>query len=254
MSTTNPSATKYDPLMCNHVVPLIGDMAQKCGHKFEKIQCKYAYEIAAPAVMVNPHNCEVIITRGALEALQPSIHGGVSRELKAVLAHEIAGHVAHDKTMLNWGKVSIVGAPIIAVTAYELYRRHRQKNQSPEETAEQINADSGKESYLSPKMLTIAKYVAIGAGGLAAGGYAARVISRHAEFAADKHAVAFTKDPEALISALTKLEAAATKAMAEATPEAASISGWLSRQLHKFKNATLHAHPSLEERIAHIRS
>src|SRR5207253_1774586 len=110
-----------------------------------------------------------------------------------------------------------------AIAAYELVNRYMKSGQSKEDTANQIfgsNKEDSGHSHLSDRIHTVAKYVAVGALGLVAGGFVARHMSRAAEFAADKRAVQFTKDPKALISALTKLEESAAAAIASTTKEA----------------------------------
>ncbi|MBY0407332.1 MAG: M48 family metalloprotease [Rickettsiales bacterium] len=245
---TDAKLKPYVTFLKEKLGPHVHHVAKKSGHEFDQIHFQVA-DLTAPVVSINGKTGEMMWSRGALEALQGKAREP-TQEIKAVLAHEIAGHVGHHKNLIGWNKLSVFSAPIIAVTAYELARRY---TGTPEDRARKID-EAPEEPTLSAKAMTVAKYLAIGTVGLAAGGYLARHMSRTAEFAADKRAVEFTKNPEALVSALQKLEAQAQKAMKEYEKDAHGITEWLSRQVHNFKNATIHAHPELEERISAIRS
>lgn len=246
----------YKSFMESLVGPYITGMAESCGHNFKNI----AFKISSsphPEFSVNPTTSEIFASKGAIDALQGGELGKVSREFKAVIAHEVAGHVGHHKNLLNWGKFSVFASPLIAVAAYELIRRNMSGGASREDAAKAISDSvlpGGDDSSMNDHMYNVAKYVAIGALGLAAGGFLARYMSRAAEFAADRRAVEFTKDPEALVSALTKLQKSANKAIESASAESQGVAGWLEGIVSKFRNATYHAHPDVVERAAYVRS
>lgn len=245
-----PELLRYKAFLQEKAGPVIYDMAEKCGHNFDKIEFSLC-DISAPIVGINPKTAEMLMSRGALQSLQTDLRE-LTPEFRAVLAHEIAGHVGHDKHLITRGKLSIIAAPAVAVGAYELLRRYNQG--SPEERAMEIAQSDKSESHWQENVLAAAKYVAIGAIGLAAGGFIARHMSRAAEFAADRRAVEFTKDPEALIAALRKIEAQTKRALREQGNAHEGVWDWLKGVVNKFENATVHAHPELDERIAAIRS
>jgi Zn-dependent protease with chaperone function len=243
----------YSKFMVEEVLPYVSKLAERGGHKFDQIALNL-FDHPAPAFGINPHTGELMATTGAINALQGKNLKTISRETKAVLAHEI-GHVGTSSGSL--ARLSVFASPVIAIGAYELIRRYWQNNVSKEDAAKNINdaeRPAGDHPWMSDKVFTVAKYVAIGAIGLAAGGFAARHISRAAEFAADKRAIEFTKDPEALVSGLTKLHAAANHAMEGASHQTRGVTQWLKHTWQKFANATYKAHPDLAERIQHIRS
>lgn len=230
-------------------------MARESGHKFDGIKFNIL-DSRSPIVGINPTTCHMSISTGAIDALQGKNLTGMSREMRAVLAHEVVGHVGHDARMVKSRLLPIVACPLIAVTAYGLLNEYMNKGKSKEEEVKQISGsekDQSKHSYMSDTAYTVAKYVAVGALGLAAGGFVARHVSLAAEFAADARAVKFTKDPEALIMGLTKLEEAAKQAINSASKEATGVVDWMRKMVRKFENATIHAHPEHSQRIAHIR-
>lgn len=252
----DPALEPYKIFMQKKVGPVVHEIARGCGHTFDQI----TFEVSSsphPEFAVNTVSSKIMASKGAMDALQGGNFSTVSRELKAVLAHEIAGHVGHHKNLHRLAKTSIFASPLIAIAAYELIRRNLPGSGSKEDAAEKIvDADKSQSGHanMSDHLYAIAKYVAVGALGLAVGSFVARHLSRRAEFFADRRAIEFTKDPEAMVSALAKLEHTAEAAIRNTSQEARNVTEWLSDVLLKFKNATYWAHPNLAERTSYIRS
>ena len=231
----------YINLVKNEMGGFVHEMANALKLNLGKIGYRFS-ESPTPYISVNVRNADMLIHKGAIDALQGGNLHSLTSETKAVLAHEVAGHVGkfHPGT---WGKFSLCAGPVIAVGAYEIARRFHKRGEK-EKTADEIK-HLPEESDLPHPLWGVAKYTALAALGLAGGGFVARQMSRHMEFMADRRAVEYTKDPQALISALKKMEEAAenlVKGNQEFFPDL-----WL-----KVKNLTYHAHPVLKERIASI--
>lgn len=253
----NANFQKYHTLMTEKMGPMVHHIARKCGHNFDQI----TFDLCdSPHIefSVNPATSAIRTTTGTLDTLQGANLSAISRETKAVLAHEIAGHVGHHTDLSRWAKTSVFAGPFIAIAAYELVHRYLPHNASDKEKkdaakhiAESEPPDGQK--HIHKAWHDAAKYVAIAALGLAAGGLIGRHISRRMEFEADRRAIEFTKDPEGLVLALQKLHAAADNLVGGASKEAKSISKWLQNWSEHFANATFMAHPSLTERVSYIR-
>lgn len=227
-------------------------MVAKLGHRFGHPLGFRLNDLVVPQLAIDTALGEIEASQGLIRTLQPDGLTSVSREMRAALAHEV-GHIGHPNAVRQ-GKLSILAAPAVAVAAYELLRRHKaEPSASTHEAIERAPPQDTGMAGLPPDYIRAAKYVAIAALGLGAGSLLARKLSRAAEFAADRRAVLSTKDPEALISALTKVHKAADELMQEAPETGNAVRRFLDRTMLGFENATYNAHPELGERVTAIR-
>jgi Zn-dependent protease with chaperone function len=207
---------------------------------------------------------DILVTQPLLELLESTdFTKAPTDELKAVLAHEMHHSANIGKTvLLTRGSVLIM--PAAAMLAMYLYDKAHEKSQgtpdkkqipNPQQLLTDIGTEAEKleqtlpiESDIEQKKkghpaITLAKYLAVGTVGLAAGLMVARVSSRHFEFAADRFA-AECGHGEALVSALEKIHGNIEQSVA-AHPQ--------GNFLRKLIGETIMAHPNLAERIANIR-
>lgn len=174
----------------------------------------------------------------------------ISKELKAVLSHEMHHCSMHTGVLLA-KYVPIFALPAIALTATYLYDRAQAKKTAipKPEDIEKAATDTRKElpkdekgSRFLDNLIYYGKYIAIGVAATAAGLLTARYVSRHFEFAADSFGASMT-DKDAMASALGKVVGESEKILA-GHPQGGLFS--------KLIGETIHAHPSLAERVANI--
>lgn len=237
--------------MREEVGPVLHDLLKKTGLSFERVGFTVSSS-AIPYVAINPETAAITVSKGAINALQGNDLKNLTREMKAVLAHEVAGHVGQFNH-LKWGKFSMFFAgPAIAITAYDIGRRALDHSHSREDVANIIgNFKRSDDLHLSERAFQVAKYLAIAALGVAGGGFTARQMARRGEFLADRRGVNLIGDPEAMISALRRLESASERYISELGGNDVSF---LKKLWNDIKNMTYHAHPTLEERTDYIRS
>ncbi|MBX9697981.1 MAG: M48 family metallopeptidase [Acetobacteraceae bacterium] len=164
----------------------------------------------------------VTVTRGLLQALD-------ERELRAVLAHELT-HIRNGDARL--AVIAAVFAGVISLPAEMLGRGWRVRTSSS-------NRDGGTGIVLVLIALAIMAMCYVLAIALRF------ALSRNREFIADAGAVELTGDPDALISALRKIDArsamprlpSGVQAMLIDSPEETLGSAWLA------------THPAMEKRI-----
>lgn len=178
----------------------------------------------------NPKRAVVAVTEGLLQLTNP-------RELRGVLAHELA-HVANRDTLI--ASIAAAGATAITYLAHAvqwgaLFGCHR---------------ESDEEQGSGGSNLLLAFLAPIAATLLQMG------ISRSREYMADEYAAQLTGDPEALASALGKLQGYGQRLHAQGAPapqpvtQSLSIVNPLAGSGGLFK--LFATHPPIEDRIARL--
>ena len=183
---------------------------------------------------IRDSNYSVAVTRGLLDQLS-------ERELTAVLAHELT-HIRNKDTQLM--VVAVIFAGIIAFVADIMFRRLDFPfgySPQPRRSSDRDRRDSGGGAAVLIIVIALA-VIAISWGVSVLIRFA---ISRSREFLADAGSVELTKDPDAMISALRRIEKGAAlpdvpsrmQAIFIERPAAEPERGWLS------------THPSVDARI-----
>lgn len=178
----------------------------------------------------NPEHAVVAVTTGIRRIL-------TDRELRGVLGHEM-GHVRNRDILTSSIVATIAGA--ISMLANVLMF-----------SSMFGGFGGGNRDERNPiMMLAIAMLAPLAATLIQLG------ISRQREYAADKTGAHVTGDPEALASALEKLQRGVSFAPMEPTPNQQAVSALYI--VHPFANGGVSnlfsTHPPLEERIARLRS
>jgi heat shock protein HtpX len=174
----------------------------------------------------NPENAAVAATEGILELLSP-------RELRGVLAHELA-HVKNRDTLISTISATIAGAISALANIGMIFGGSRDEN-------------NGVNPFFAFLLLMLAPLAAT---------IIQFAISRAREFGADAEGAQISSDPEALASALEKIERYARglpMSSAEHHPETAQM--MIINPLSGASVARLFStHPPTEERIRRLRA
>jgi len=193
-----------------------------------------AYVIDSPAlnsfsVGRNPNSCTIAVTTGMLETLS-------REELEAVIAHELA-HVYNQDTLLRGVAAILVGG--IALACGLIWR---------------IFLRWGWRNGIGWMLLLVGIALAVLAP------FAARllnaILSRKREFLADATAISFTRNPQAMISALSRL-AEADNHLPEASAETAInfiVDPRGSPESQSWLTSLNKTHPSIQDRIAALKN
>ncbi len=175
----------------------------------------------------NPEHAVVAVTTGIRRILN-------DRELRGVLGHEM-GHVKN-RDILTSSIVATVAGAISMIAQVLMFSQ----------------LFGGRDSNRNPLLTLVAILIAPIAATMIQMG-----ISRQREYAADKTGAEVTGDPEALASALEKLQRGVEQRPMEATPAQESVSAlYIVKPFAGgggMKNL-FSTHPPLEERIARLRS
>ena len=203
---------------------MVADLAQRAGLPMPRV---YLIEEDAPNAFAtgrNPEHAAVAATTGILRALS-------ERELRGVMAHELS-HVKHRDILISTISATMAGA-ISMLANFAMFFGHRDEN--------------GRSS--NPIVGLLVMLLAPLAASLIQ-----MAISRAREFEADRGGAELTGDPQALASALQKIQRAARGIPLEAAerhPETAQmmitnpLAGGGLRGLFS-------THPSTEERVERL--
>lgn len=208
----------------------------------------------------------LLLNEPMLRAMNSTLSGQPSRELMAVVGHEM-GHLRHIVTEKLTILLPIPLLPVAAMMGLHVHERARARSKHGAATMEDIEhvvheetADlEAMKQYPDPKappfahdlnvlgkdMLNIAKYVAVGLAGLAAGLFSARCFSNHYEFRNDKIAAKLT-DPQAMIRAFEMMEREALAIYRREGPTGKP--NLMARLIQE----TIQAHPETPVRIARL--
>jgi heat shock protein HtpX len=209
---------------------LVAELAREAGLPKPRVAIIEADAPNAFATGRNPQHAVVAVTTGIMRILN-------QRELAAVIAHEL-GHVRNRDILISAIAATLAGAiTLIAqmgqwAMIFGGYGRNDER-------------DNGLAGVLGALLMLILAPIAATLIQLA--------ISRSREFGADRTGAEIVRDPEALASALEKLEAYSRRIPLPVNPAASHM--FIVRP---FTGATLQklfsTHPPTEERIARLRA
>jgi len=219
------SATLVDKNSSPELVNSVKEIAAKAGIPAPKT---YIIEEEAPNAFAtgrNPENAAVAVTRGLLRTL-------TMRELKGVLAHEIA-HIVKRDILISTVSATFAGA-ISSLATFAMFFGGR-----------------GGARGFNPVFAILLAVLAPLAASLIQ-----MAISRSREFEADFNGATYCGDPEALASALAKIDNMARKTIfekAENRPETAQMMIMSPLSSNGVKNL-FSTHPTTHERILRLKN
>ena len=186
------------------------------------------------ATGTSTHNAAIVATRGLLATLNRD-------ELQGVIGHEM-GHIAN----LDTRYMTIVGVTVglIALVADMILRTLQWGS---------INRGSDRKSNSGGGILIVVLIVVAIFAPLAAKAVQ-MAVSRQREYLADATSVQFTRNPEGLISALTKIDAAAKPfpGVSNATQHLFIVNP--VQKITALTSALMATHPETADRIARLRN
>jgi heat shock protein HtpX len=215
------NAREVDATSGGHFHAMVADLAQRAGLPMPRV---YVIDEAQPNAFAtgrNPEHAAVAATTGIMRILS-------ERELRGVMAHELA-HVKHRDTLISTLSATVAGA-ISALAQFGMF----------------FGGDRDRPNFAVQLIVMILAPLAAMLIQMA--------ISRAREFGADQGGAEISGDPEALASALRKIEAYARGTpmhAAEAHPETAQmmiinpLSGGDLQGLFR-------THPATEQRVARL--
>ncbi len=220
------NARQVDESSSPYLYNMVRDLSQRAGLPMPKVYIIDEDQPNAFATGRNPEHAAVAATSGIMRMLS-------ERELRGVMAHELA-HVKNRDILISTISATVAGA-ISSLAQFGMF----------------FGGSRDGENRPNPIVSIIVMLLAPIAGMLIQ-----MAISRTREFGADRGGAEISGDPEALASALTKIDAFARGIpmhAAEAHPETAQmmimnpLSGGGLRGLFS-------THPATEERVAKLRA
>ena len=218
-------AQEVDETTSPYLYGIVRELARRAGLPMPKVYIIHEAQPNAFATGRDPEHAAVAVTTGIIELLN-------ERELRGVLAHELA-HIKHRDILISTMTATVAGA-ISMLANFGMLFGGRDEEGRP------------ANPVLTILVMILAPIAAV---------IIQLAISRTREFGADAGGAEICGDPEALASALAKIEAYAQQIpmpTAEAHPETAQMmimnplsSGWLQ--------GLFSTHPRTEERIARLR-
>jgi heat shock protein HtpX len=206
---------------------MVEGLAQKAGLPMPRI---YLVDIPTPNAFAtgrSPSRAAVAVTTGILQLMD-------RRELQAVLAHELA-HVQNRDTLISTVAATIAGVITWAVQSLFWFGGSFLRNDDDE---------GGGSAFASLGLLLVAPIAAT---------LLQLAISRSREYGADARGAAIVEDPEALASALGKLQRGVEHLPYDRAPATAHM--WIVNPLHGGGVMKLFStHPPVEERIRRLMS
>lgn len=217
-------AQEVDETTSPYLYGIVRELARRAGLPMPRVYLIHEAQPNAFATGRGPEHAAVAATTGIIELLN-------ERELRAVMAHELA-HVKHHDILISTMTATVAGAISMLANFGMLFGGRDEEGR--------VNP------VLAILVMILAPIAAV---------IIQLAISRTREFGADAGGAEICGDPEALASALAKIEAYAQQIplpTAEAHPETAQMmilnplsGGWLQ--------GLFSTHPSTEERIARLR-
>jgi heat shock protein HtpX len=219
-------AQEVDPRSAPDLYNMVGELAQNAGLPMPRVYIMDNPQPNAFATGRNPQNAAVAVTTGLVNILSPA-------EVRGVIAHELA-HIKNRDTLTMTITATIAGAISMLAQFGMFFGGNRDNN----------NGGMGIIGTLA--MVILAPIAAM---------LVQMAISRTREYAADDLGGRISGQPEALASALAKLEQAAhaiPNQDAEAHPATAHL--FIVNPLSGARMDNLFAtHPATENRIAALR-
>lgn len=217
-------AQEVSPAEAPELHAIVQELSQRAGIPKPRVCVMQQPQPNAFATGRNPKHGVVAVTTGILEMLD-------RRELRAVLAHEI-GHIAHRDILVS--SIAAVLASAIGYLAHSMMFASMYGGRSDDDNA-------------SPGAMILMMLVAPIAATLVQMG-----ISRSREFLADEGGARLSGDPQALASALTKLQQYAQAIPADVQPATASL--YIVNPLTGGQRIArlFSTHPPTEERVERL--
>jgi heat shock protein HtpX len=216
---------------------VVEEMSIAAGVPMPKVMVMEVDALNAFATGTSTSNAAIVVTRGLLDTLN-------REELQGVIGHEM-GHIAN----LDTRYMTIVGVTVglIALVASMILRALQWGSYSSSRSDDRKS--SGGSAILIIVLLVVAVLAPLAAKAVQ------MAVSRQREYLADATSVQFTRNPDGLISALQKLEAAAGKpfpGVSDATQHLFIVNP--VRAMTAKTSALMATHPDLESRIARLRN
>jgi heat shock protein HtpX len=215
---------------------VVEEMSIAAGVPMPRVYVMEDEALNAFATGTSTSNTAIVVTRGLLGALDRD-------ELQGVIGHEMA-HIAN----LDTRYMTIVGVTVglIALVADMILRTLRWGSFNRGSSSDKKG--SGASAILIVVLIVVAILAPIAAKAVQ------MAVSRQREYLADATSVQFTRNPNGLISALTKLEAAAKPfpGVSNATQHLFIVNP--VQRVTPDTPALLATHPDIEARIARLRN
>jgi heat shock protein HtpX len=218
---------------------VVEEMSIAAGVPMPKVMVMEVDALNAFATGTSTTNSAIVVTRGLLQTLN-------REELQGVVGHEM-GHIANLDTRymtvvgVTVGLIALVASMILRAMAWGSFRGSSSSNRR--------GGSGGGAAILIIVLLVVAILAPLAAKAVQ------MAVSRQREYLADATSVQFTRNPDGLISALQKLEAAAGKpfpGVSDATQHLFIVNPM--RQMTEKTSALMATHPDIESRIARLRN
>ena len=231
MAEARPIEKQDAPQLFN----IVEEMSIAAGVPMPKVMVMEVDALNAFATGTSTGNATVVVTRGLLDTLNRD-------ELQGVIGHEMA-HVANLDTRymtivgVTVGLVSLVASMILRALQWGTYSGRRRDDEK-----------GGGSGLLIIVLLVVSILAPIAAKAVQ------MAVSRQREYLADATSVQFTRNPDGLISALTKLEAAAKPfpGVSNATQHLFIVNP--VQRVTPETSGLFATHPDIEARIARLRN
>jgi heat shock protein HtpX len=232
------NARQIDKADAPQLYNVVEEMAIAAGVPMPKVMVLETDALNAFATGNKPGNGTIAVTRGLLNALNRD-------ELQGVVAHEMS-HLANLDTRymvvvgVTVGLIALVASMILRAMQWGSYSSSRGSSD---------RKSSGGSAFLIIVLLVVAVLAPLAAKAVQ------MAVSRQREYLADATSVQFTRNPDGLISALKKLEAAAGKpfpGVSDATQHLFIVNP--VREMTAKTSALMATHPDLASRIARLQN
>ncbi len=240
MADAKPIAKADAPQLFN----VVEEMSIAAGVPMPRVMVMETDALNAFATGTSTTNSAIVVTRGLLQTLN-------REELQGVIGHEM-GHIAN----LDTRYMTIVGVTVglIALVSSMILQTMRWGSYSSTGSSGSSSSSSSNKSSGSSAILVIVLLVVAVLAPLAAKAVQ-MAVSRQREYLADATSVQFTRNPNGLISALQKLEAAAGKpfpGVSDATQHLFIVNP--VRKMTAKTTALMATHPDIDSRIERLRN
>ena len=215
---------------------VVEEMSIAAGVPMPKVMVMETETPNAFATGTSTSNAAIVVTRGLLDTLTRD-------ELQGVVGHEM-GHIANLDTRymtivgVTVGLIALVADMILRSLQWGRYRNNRSDG----------DRKGGGSGFLIVVLLVVAVLAPLAAKAVQ------MAVSRQREYLADATSVQFTRNPNGLISALTKLEAAAKPfpGVSNATQHLFIVNP--VQRVTPATSALMATHPDIAARIARLRN
>lgn len=214
------------------------EMSLAAGVPMPKLMVMETDALNAFATGTSPANGTIVVTRGLLTALNRD-------ELQGVIGHEMS-HIAN----LDTRYMTIVGVTVglIALVADMVLRMLQWGSFNRGSNNDSNRKSGGGSGLLIVVLLVVAIFAPLAAKAVQ------MAVSRQREYLADATSVQFTRNPAGLISALTKIDAAAKPfpGVSNATQHLFIVNP--VQKITAATSALMATHPEVADRIARLRN